>query len=113
MADIGTRSRVLEAGAGSGALSCWLLRAVGETGLLVSYERPADFADIARANVERSFGGPHPAWQLRLDELGAHDATDGQPSTGWCSTCWRPGIVSVLPPVLCRLEACWLATSPP
>jgi tRNA (adenine57-N1/adenine58-N1)-methyltransferase catalytic subunit len=79
MADIGTGSRVLEAGAGSGALSCWLLRAVGETGLLVSYERRADFADIARANVERFFGGPHPAWQLRLDQLGAQDAIDGQP----------------------------------
>ena len=69
MADIFPGARVLEAGAGSGALSCWLLRAVGEAGLLVSYERRADFADIARGNVERFFGGPHPAWRLRIGDL--------------------------------------------
>ena len=44
MADIWPGARVLEAGAGSGALSCWLLRAVGPDGLLVSYERRTDFA---------------------------------------------------------------------
>jgi tRNA (adenine57-N1/adenine58-N1)-methyltransferase catalytic subunit len=69
LADIFPGARVLEAGAGSGALSCWLLRSVGEDGLLVSYERRSDFADIARANVERFFGGPHPAWQLRVGDL--------------------------------------------
>ena len=69
MADIFPGARVLEAGAGSGALSCWLLRAVGEEGLLVSYERRADFAGIARENVERFFGGPHPAWRLRIGDL--------------------------------------------
>jgi tRNA (adenine57-N1/adenine58-N1)-methyltransferase catalytic subunit len=69
MADIFPGARVLEAGAGSGALSCWLLRAVGEEGLLVSYERRADFAGIARENVERFFGGPHPAWRLRVGDL--------------------------------------------
>jgi tRNA (adenine57-N1/adenine58-N1)-methyltransferase catalytic subunit len=69
MADIFPGARVLEAGAGSGALSCWLLRAAGEAGLLVSYERRADFAGIARGNVERFFGGPHPAWQLRVGDL--------------------------------------------
>ena len=69
LADIFPGARVLEAGAGSGALSCWLLRSVGEDGLLVSYERRADFADIARSNVERFFGAPHPAWQLRVGDL--------------------------------------------
>jgi tRNA (adenine57-N1/adenine58-N1)-methyltransferase len=69
LADIFPGARVLEAGAGSGALSCWLLRSVGEDGLLVSYERRADFAAIARDNVERFFGGPHPAWQLRIGDL--------------------------------------------
>jgi len=69
MADIFPGARVLEAGAGSGALSCWLLRAVGEEGLLVSYERRADFAGIARENVERFFGGPHPAWRVRIGDL--------------------------------------------
>jgi tRNA (adenine57-N1/adenine58-N1)-methyltransferase catalytic subunit len=71
MADIFPGARVLEAGAGSGALACWLLRAVGDGGLLVSYERRPDFAEIARANVERFFGGPHPAWQLRVEDLPA------------------------------------------
>ncbi len=69
LADVFPGARVLEAGAGSGALSCWLLRSVGEDGLLVSYERRADFAEIARDNVERFFGGPHPAWRLRVGDL--------------------------------------------
>jgi tRNA (adenine57-N1/adenine58-N1)-methyltransferase catalytic subunit len=73
-ADIFAGARVVEAGAGSGALSCWLLRAVGEAGLLVSYERRPDFAEIARANVERYFGGPHPAWRLVTGELPADGA---------------------------------------
>ena len=82
MADIFPGARVLEAGAGSGALSCWLLRAVGEAGLLVSYERRADFADIARQNVERFFGGPHPAWQLRVGDLAGVAAVTGAAVTG-------------------------------
>ncbi len=69
LADVFPGAVVLEAGAGSGALACWLLRSVGTAGRLVSYERRADFADIARANVERFFGGPHPAWDLRVGDL--------------------------------------------
>jgi tRNA (adenine57-N1/adenine58-N1)-methyltransferase len=74
LADMFAGARVLEAGAGSGALSCWLLRAVGESGLLVSYERRPDFAEIARQNVERYFGGPHPAWRLVTGDLPADSA---------------------------------------
>ena len=62
-------ARVLEAGAGSGALSCWLLRAVGDDGLVVSYERRPDFAEVAKRNVEKFFGGPHPAWRLTVGDL--------------------------------------------
>ena len=69
-ADIFPGARVVEAGAGSGALSCALLRAVGERGLVASYERRADFAEVARRNVERFFGGPHPAWRLVPGDLG-------------------------------------------
>jgi len=69
LGDIYPGARVLEAGAGSGALSCWLLRAVGEDGQLVSYERRADFAAVARDNVEGYFGGPHPAWRLVVGDL--------------------------------------------
>jgi tRNA (adenine57-N1/adenine58-N1)-methyltransferase len=69
MADIFPGARVVEAGAGSGSLTCALLRAVGEHGVVHSYERRADFADIARANVEKFFGGSHPAWRLRVGDL--------------------------------------------
>jgi len=69
MADIFPGARVVEAGVGSGALSMALLRAVGDTGSLSSYERRQDFADIARANVERYFGSPHPAWRLTVGDL--------------------------------------------
>jgi tRNA (adenine57-N1/adenine58-N1)-methyltransferase len=68
-ADIFPGATVLEAGAGSGALSCALLRAVGPTGHLISYERREDFASIARRNVENFFGQPHPAWDLRVGDL--------------------------------------------
>ena len=79
LADIFPGARVVEAGAGSGALSCWLLRAVGETGLLISYERRADFAEIARQNVQRYFGGEHPAWQLVVADLPSGAAAAEQP----------------------------------
>lgn len=69
MADIFPGARVLEAGAGSGALSCWLLRSVGPDGVLVSYERRPDFAEIAAGNVARFFGGPHPAWRLVVGDV--------------------------------------------
>lgn len=68
-ADIFPGARVVEAGAGSGAMSSWLLRAVGEKGMVHSYERRADFAEIARKNVERFYGGPHPAWKLTVGDL--------------------------------------------
>ncbi|MDR0433095.1 MAG: tRNA (adenine-N1)-methyltransferase [Bifidobacteriaceae bacterium] len=69
LGDIYPGARVIEAGAGSGGLTMSLLRAVGEAGALLSVERRADFADIARANVEAFFGGPHPAWRLVVGEL--------------------------------------------
>jgi len=69
MADIFPGAHVVEAGVGSGALSMSLLRAVGTQGRLSSYERRQDFADIARANVERFFGGPHPAWTITVGSL--------------------------------------------
>ncbi|MBT0771931.1 tRNA (adenine-N1)-methyltransferase [Kineosporia sp. J2-2] len=69
MADIFPGARVIEAGVGSGALTMSLLRAVGDTGLVHSYERRADFADIAQANIETFFGAPHPAWQITVGDV--------------------------------------------
>lgn len=67
--DIFPGARVLEAGAGSGALSIFLLRAVGATGRVYSYERRPEFAEIARRNVAAFFGAVHPAWELRHGDL--------------------------------------------
>jgi tRNA (adenine57-N1/adenine58-N1)-methyltransferase len=69
MGDVFPGARVLEAGAGSGALTCSLLRAVGAEGHVTSYELRPDFADIARRNVEAFFGGPRPNWALRVGDV--------------------------------------------
>jgi tRNA (adenine57-N1/adenine58-N1)-methyltransferase len=69
MADIFPGARVLEAGVGSGALTCSLLRAVGSTGQVHSYERRQDFADVASANVRTFFGEDPPSWTLVVGDL--------------------------------------------
>ncbi|HEX7353674.1 MAG TPA: tRNA (adenine-N1)-methyltransferase [Mycobacteriales bacterium] len=68
-ADVFPGAVVLEAGAGSGALTCALLRAVGPSGRVVSYERREDFAAVARRNVERFFGGAVATWTLHRGAL--------------------------------------------
>lgn len=73
MADIFPGARVVEAGVGSGALTCSLLRAVGPHGRVSSFERRDEFADVARRNVSQFFSAPegatHPAWQLTVGDL--------------------------------------------
>jgi tRNA (adenine57-N1/adenine58-N1)-methyltransferase len=69
MADIFPGARVLEAGVGSGALTCSLLRAVGPEGRVRSYERRQEFADVAARNVDQFFSGRHPAWSLVVGDL--------------------------------------------
>ena len=54
-ADIFTGARVLEAGAGSGAVTMMLLRAVGETGRVYTYDVRQDMIDQAQANIARYF----------------------------------------------------------
>jgi tRNA (adenine57-N1/adenine58-N1)-methyltransferase len=68
-ADIFPGARVLEAGAGSGALTCTLLRAIGPSGHLTSYERREDFASLARRNVENFFGASPHNWDLRVGDV--------------------------------------------
>lgn len=67
--DIFPGARVLEAGAGSGALSMTLLRAIGPTGELISYEIREDHLEYAEANVDEFFGGRPANWSPRLGDL--------------------------------------------
>jgi len=55
-ADVHPGARVFEAGTGSGALTMALLRAVGPSGSVVSYEAREDFARTAMKNIERYLG---------------------------------------------------------
>jgi tRNA (adenine57-N1/adenine58-N1)-methyltransferase catalytic subunit len=81
LADIYPGARVVEAGVGSGALTCSLLRAVGPWGRVTSFELREEFADVARRNVDQFFSAPegrtHPAWDLRLGDL-----KEGLPALG-------------------------------
>jgi tRNA (adenine57-N1/adenine58-N1)-methyltransferase len=54
--DVRPGSRVFEAGTGSGALTLFLLDAVGPTGSVTSVDRRQDHADIAKAVIERWHG---------------------------------------------------------
>lgn len=67
--DVFPGARVLEAGAGSGALTCSLLRAVGPQGRVISYEVRDDHADYARRNVATFFGGDPDNWTLTIADL--------------------------------------------
>ncbi len=69
MGDIHPGARVLEAGAGSGALTCSLLRAVGPAGSVTSYEIRQDHAVVAVQNVETFFGERPANWTLRVGDL--------------------------------------------
>lgn len=70
--DIFPGARVLEAGAGSGALTCSLLRAVGEHGSVTSYEVREDHAVHALRNVDNFFGGRPDNWTLHLGDVATH-----------------------------------------
>ncbi len=70
-ADVFPGATVVEAGVGSGALSLWLLRAIGPQGRLVSFERRPEFAEVARANVETFFGTLPENWDVRVGDLAA------------------------------------------
>lgn len=74
--DIFMGARVLEAGAGSGALSMSLLRAVGPEGHVYSYEIRDDHLEYAVDNVEEYFGSRPEWWSPRLGDLGEVTAED-------------------------------------
>jgi len=68
-ADIFPGARVVEAGVGSGALSLWLLRAIGPSGHLFSFERRQEFADVATANGVTYFGHTPANWTIAIGDL--------------------------------------------
>ena len=68
-ADMFPGARVVEAGVGSGALSLFLLRAIGAEGRLYSFERRDEFADIARGNVATFLGAVPENWSVTVGDL--------------------------------------------
>jgi tRNA (adenine57-N1/adenine58-N1)-methyltransferase len=71
--DIYPGSRVVEAGAGSGALTNWLLRATGPTGRVYSWELREDFAKIAEENVRGYYGEVPEHWTLTVGDVAEAD----------------------------------------
>ena len=74
-ADIFPGARVVEAGVGSGALSLWLLPAIGSEGTLTSFERRDEFAEVAKGNVASFLGAVPTNWTVTVGDLGS-DARD-------------------------------------
>ena len=71
-ADVRPGCTVVEAGAGSGALTLALLAAVGPAGQVVSFERREDHAEVARRNVTRFHGGVPENWELVVGDVVEH-----------------------------------------
>lgn len=69
MGDIFPGATVVEAGVGSGALSLSLLRAIGPSGHLFSFERRDEFARVARGNITAFLGAEPQNWSVHLGDL--------------------------------------------
>jgi tRNA (adenine57-N1/adenine58-N1)-methyltransferase len=74
--DIHPGAHVIEVGVGPGATSMAILRMIGPTGTLTTYELREEFATMARGNVAR-FHGETPNWTIKIrdayegfDEIG-------------------------------------------
>jgi len=68
-ADIFPGATVVEAGVGSGALSLWLLRAIGPEGHLHSFERREEFSEVAKGNVAAFLGATPDNWTVTVGDL--------------------------------------------
>jgi tRNA (adenine57-N1/adenine58-N1)-methyltransferase len=104
-ADIFPGATVVEAGVGSGALSLWLLRAIGPTGRLLSFERREEFAEVARANVATVLGAAPDGWSITLG-----DVQEALPSVADAGSVDRV-VLDMLAPWEC-LDACATALAP-
>lgn len=74
--DIHPGATVIEVGTGPGALTMALLRAVGPSGRVISYETRAEFAEMAADNLRR-FRAPTEQWTVHV-----RDAFEGFLETG-------------------------------
>jgi tRNA (adenine57-N1/adenine58-N1)-methyltransferase len=104
-ADIFPGANVVEAGVGSGALSLWLLRAIGENGRLTSFERREEFAEVARGNVTSFLGAQPENWTISIGDL-----SEALPETVESGTVDRI-VLDMLAPWEC-LDACATALTP-
>jgi tRNA (adenine57-N1/adenine58-N1)-methyltransferase len=71
--DLFPGARVVEAGVGPGALTMALLRSVGGSGHVISYDCRADHIEMAKKNVARFFGDA-PRWTVKLGDV--YDSID-------------------------------------
>ena len=62
LADIFEGAKVLEAGTGSGALTLYLIRAVGEKGKIISVDEREDMIENAKKNIEQFY-------QKKIEEI--------------------------------------------
>ncbi len=68
-ADLHPGAFVVEAGTGTAALTLAALRAVGETGRVVSYEVRPEFQEAAKATIEERLGAVPANLELRLGDV--------------------------------------------
>lgn len=68
-ADVFPGARVLEAGTGTAALTIALVRAVGPSGLVVSYELREEFLELARRAVVDTLGAMPPNLELKQGDI--------------------------------------------
>lgn len=80
-ADVFPGATVVEAGVGSGALSLWLLRAIGPSGSLVSFERREEFAEVAEANVHTFLGHAPETWRVVVGDLAERLPVEAAPAS--------------------------------
>lgn len=68
-ADINPGDTVIEGGFGSGGMSMALLRAIGSTGRLITYELQQSAANAAAKNVAAFFGAPPPNHTVHIGDI--------------------------------------------